>query len=149
MEEQALAISKRAQLLVWGLFLLLLAGMAGFAWLYYIERAQPADSPAQEPVLAEPNPIAPLQDLRLQRQFVNGEHRFSGLVTLPTPCFEVREEVIVAESFPEQVSIDLSLESTSDFCTQVLTPYTFTFVVAVSENASFIARFNQVAVPIE
>ena len=62
---------------------------------------------------------------------------YDGAVMVPTPCHTVKDEVIVAESFPEQVRIDLKVVNPdpSKVCTQVVTNKEFSGMAKVSSEA--------------
>lgn len=82
--------------------------------------------------------------------FRDGTHTLFGSIDLPTPCYTLSTDVIVAESFPEQVTIDFKAEVDPDImCTQVISPSEFSVEVDVSEDATFSTRFNGVSVPLE
>lgn len=58
-------------------------------------------------------------------QYNNGVHTYVGNVETPTPCFDVTGEALVAESFPEQVTIRLEAKDTGAVCAQVITTKKF------------------------
>ena len=76
------------------------------------------------------------------RDFKDGVYTITGVVQLPTPCHSLSYDILVAESFPEQVSINFKSENESEFCVQVITPTRFNIEVTVSEGATFSATFN-------
>ena len=77
--------------------------------------------------------------------YENGTLKYSGTVNLPSPCFELKTEVNVLETFPEQVQIRLTTVNTAgptQFCTQVITPEEFSGKVQVSEGATVTVFLN-------
>lgn len=78
-------------------------------------------------------------------QFSNGRHIIAGEVDLPTPCHLLNHEVIVAESFPEQVTINFSTAITDAvICAQVITSSRYKIEFDASENAGIKATWNGV-----
>lgn len=84
----------------------------------------------------------------LSHEFDEGTHTISGTVSLPTPCHELRENIRIAESFPEQVSIDLSIVDTGGICIQVIAEHDFSIDVEVDENASFALTIDGTSVSV-
>lgn len=81
--------------------------------------------------------------------FENGTHRLNGEVDLPTPCHTLVHEVMIAESFPEQVTINFETEVDDDIvCAQVITPAQFDITFEASEEATIRTRFNGTSVPL-
>lgn len=71
--------------------------------------------------------------------YENGTLKYSGTVNLPSPCFELKTELNVLETFPEQVQIRLTTVNTAgptQFCTQVINPEEFSGEVKVSKDAT-------------
>lgn len=69
----------------------------------------------------------------IEESFQDSLHTLSGVVLAPTPCHQVTvSDVLIAESYPEQVQISLEVASGNDICAQVITEKPF----AVSFNAS-------------
>lgn len=95
--------------------------------------------------------VAPIQEedpYRITHTFRKGTHTVEGVVTLPTPCHELREDIVVAESFPEQVRIDLRIIATDGICIQVIDEREFSIDVDVDEAASFTLSIDGVAVAV-
>jgi len=49
---------------------------------------------------------------------------------------------MVAESFPEQITLDFSVINNADFCAQMITAQRFKVTASASEGASFKALFE-------
>ena len=76
-------------------------------------------------------------------QFKGGRHIIAGEVDLPTPCHVLNHTVIVAESFPEQVTIAFETETDgSDLCAQMITSSRYKVEFSASENAVMKATWN-------
>ncbi|MEX2369023.1 MAG: hypothetical protein WD552_01355 [Candidatus Paceibacterota bacterium] len=71
-------------------------------------------------------------------------HIVAGEVSVPTPCHVLDTDVTVAESFPEQVSINFStrVEDSEQMCAQVITQRRFKVTFSASEQAMISATFN-------
>ncbi|OGY26481.1 MAG: hypothetical protein A2Z11_02575 [Candidatus Woykebacteria bacterium RBG_16_43_9] len=84
------------------------------------------------------------EKVSLKTNFKNGLLKYSGTVQLPTPCHKLKKDVIVAESFPEQVQISLEIVEPDPgrVCTQVITEKEFSGELEVSENASVSVSIN-------
>ena len=77
-----------------------------------------------------------------KHQFKNGTHIVAGQVNSPTPCHLVTTSARVAESFPEQVTIDFKETSSGEICAQVVTTNRFKIDFQASENATIKATWN-------
>lgn len=118
---------------------IILAGY--FFWPKAEEPGQDADAP-NTPVAQEEETYS------VRHSFDDGVHTVSGVITLPTPCHELRENIRIAESFPEQVFIDLTTVDTGGICIQVIDDREFSIDVEVDEAASFALSINGVAVSV-
>ena len=49
------------------------------------------------------------EPIRIIRSYENGSHTFSGTVSLPTPCHTLSSDLLVLESFPEQLHLRLTV----------------------------------------
>lgn len=78
---------------------------------------------------------APSGSLTVNHYFSDGSHTIEGTITLPTPCHTISHDVLVAESFPEQVSIALVTKPGAGLCTQVLADKFFRITFNASKDA--------------
>ena len=152
-----------------GFFILLVVGMGVYTYLEKAAQQQssapvvdttddvgnePATdtSPVSEPV-PEPPPspavpadMSPVSDstemLTITRAYSDGTHTITGEVMKPTPCHELTYDVMVAESYPEQVTIAFTTMSSAEMCAQVITAEPFTISLEVAEAASFVITVN-------
>ena len=124
-------------------FVVIVAGMFGYSFyqksLLQNVSLDSADQGDQEPVSDR---FSNIERIDAKHYFIDGTHTLVGELTLPTPCDLLEHEVIVAESYPEQISIVFSVLNNSDSCAQVLTTQRFMIEVSASEQASFAARFE-------
>jgi len=87
------------------------------------------------PVVYPSAPSHGVQNITLSHTYSNGTHIFRGSVVLPTPCYEVKADVAVAKSLPEQLTLNLTTKATGDICAQVLAEKEFIVEVSASESA--------------
>lgn len=105
----------------------------------------------EEPTVLEPaTPIeATLPDevvreaVTAKHQFKDGMHIIVGEIELPTPCHMFDTNIIVRESFPEQVTLEfIATAKEGIVCAQVITPQPFTAEFTASERALITATVN-------
>jgi len=101
-----------------------------------------------EPVVDDTVVVGDEAGVEVMHTFEDGVHTISGEVTLPNPCYELQEDVAVAESFPEQVFIELTGVATDGICIQVTDTRPFSIDVEVDEQASFTLSINGEDVPV-
>lgn len=140
---------KSTPVLVGILFFLIVGGMFGYAYLKrtetVIEVKQDAQSDAQSQTAFEQKDVLTLVD-----HYEGITHTITGELMLPTPCYDVATELTVAESYPEQVIIDIKTSNNGEtMCAQVITPKEFTVTLDASPDARFSARINSREVDVE
>jgi len=81
-------------------------------------------------------------ELAVDHFFADGVHTIDGTVDLPTPCHQLDHEVLIAESLPEQISINFNTTKSDGLCTEVLTSKIFSLSFNASEEAVLGATFN-------
>ncbi len=132
-------MSQRAIIVAIVIFVLIVAGMFTFAYLKKQEMV----------AVEEPNPAAPAAEVpyasitRVDAKhfFAGGVHTIVGEIPMPTPCDLLEANARVAESMPEQVTIDFTVINTAEFCAAVVTPQRFSVTASASEAATFGATF--------
>jgi len=77
-----------------------------------------------------------------RHQFQDGVHVVAGAVNLPTPCHILSEDVRVAESMPEQVTLAFTATTTAEACIQTIIPVRFKLSFNASETAVISATWN-------
>lgn len=79
-----------------------------------------------------------------QKSYEDNLLKYQGTVEVLTPCHEIEQEVKVMESYPEQVTIDLSIvnPAADKVCAQVIAQKEFSGEAAVSENATVSVYLN-------
>jgi len=125
----------KSTLLVIGLVIALALG----ALIYYTAQYY---GPSSDQATPPPPPVSRHETITAKHQFKDGKHIVAGEVNVPTPCHILTAGALVAESFPEQVTIDFRASTTADVCAQVLTLARFKIEFQASEKASIRAMWN-------
>ncbi len=84
----------------------------------------------------------PIMDITAKHQFKDGKHIIAGEVNLPTPCYVLDTQAMVAESMPEQVTIAFSATTQGEMCAQVITVDRFKVEFSASKDAVIKATWN-------
>lgn len=74
--------------------------------------------------------------------YANGEHMVRGTIQLPTPCYDLVHEVMILESYPEQVVISFTSADRGGICVQVIDDRAFEVKFRASEQANVRATLN-------
>lgn len=82
------------------------------------------------------------ETITAKHQYKNGNHIVAGEVNMPTPCDILTVSARIAESFPEQVTIDFVSTTSADICAQVVTPARFKVNFQASAQAIIKATWN-------
>ncbi len=98
---------------------------------------QPVDNINDDEVIDIPKVI-----IEASHQFIDGEHLIAGEIDLPTPCHRLIHDVLIRESYPEQVVVQLTTQSNSEICAQVIAPTKFEVRFQASPEAVISATFN-------
>lgn len=134
-------MSQKSIILIIVVFILLVIGMFIFASLKKTELTDltpPTEVPVGE---SEDVPYAYIDRIDAKHFYLDGKHSIVGEIEMPTPCDLVDTSVSVAESMPEQVTIDFTVVNTAETCIQVITPYRFRVDFDASAEAVIKARF--------
>jgi tetratricopeptide (TPR) repeat protein len=91
------------------------------------------------PVKVEEPEVPEEKGIAIQHAYKDGKHTYSGTIQTPTPCYTLEGSALVAESFPEQITLELTLHAPEPgvMCIQVLAEKDFTIEVSASEGATF------------
>lgn len=125
-------------------FLLVITGLFGYT---YYQRIQLEDASMEEPVTEAENPapegrLGYIESIDAKHFFIDGAHTLVGELDLPTPCDLLEHNVVVAESFPEQIQVNFTVLNNAQTCAQVITTQRFMVEVTASEQATFNARLE-------
>lgn len=126
------------------IILILLAFLA-FAYLAFVLMADNILAPTIDDgaTLDGNNPITSQpQTVLVTKTFVNGTHAVKGTLALPTPCYELTQDVFIMESYPEQVVINFTAKDQGGICVQVIDDRPFEVTFQASEQASIRATLN-------
>ncbi len=83
-----------------------------------------------------------IPDITAKHQWKNGKHIVAGEVNLPTPCYLLSTDSVVAESLPEQVTLQFTATTQGDMCAQVVTTERFKIEFDASQDATITATWN-------
>ncbi|MFT5036574.1 MAG: hypothetical protein ACI9VM_000136 [Candidatus Azotimanducaceae bacterium] len=133
-------LQRHAVIMTGILFSLIIAGMFAFAYLKKQEQQQIVPVTAiEEPDEDRYSSITRIEGTHF---FIDGVHTVVGEIAMPTPCDLLQSEARVAESFPEQITLDFSVINNAQECMQVITPARFKIEAQASEEATFSALFQ-------
>lgn len=83
-----------------------------------------------------------LFEIIIHKTFENGTYSITGSVDLPDPCYSIDSKVLVAESFPEQVMLQIDTPRTDEVCAQVITTKEFMVKFQASDKAIISGMLN-------
>lgn len=129
-----------------GTLVLIIAGMFVFA---YLKKTELNEAPPQNTQVTEDtSPYANITRIDAKHFFINGEHTIVGEILMPTSCDLLNWSTRIAESMPEQVTIDFTVVNHSDTCAQVVTAQRFKVSFTASEQAVIKATFEGRAIEV-
>lgn len=79
--------------------------------------------------------LPPEDRVDIKFSYREGAYIYSGIIQKPTPCHKVESEVVVRESFPEQVDLRLTVKDSGQNCIQVIKEEAVTGEIRVSSEA--------------
>ena len=88
------------------------------------------------------NVDVPRATITAKHQYDSGMHIVAGEIEVPTPCHLLETDVIIRESFPEQVEVQFTVSTQAEICAQVITPARFKVEFNASENARISGTLN-------
>lgn len=134
-------MDKKTIILASSLFVLIIVGMFGYA--YVARQATVTSDVLPESTASSTNdiPYSSITRIDATHFFINGEHTLVGSIIMPTPCEVVEVSSTVAESMPEQVLLDFSIINTAEMCAQVLTEQRFSVTFSASAEADISGVF--------
>ena len=120
------------------LFVIIIIGMFIFAYLNKNEQAVVLDDDVTQ---VETTPYDYITRVDGTHYYIDGEHTVVGEILMPTPCDLLEADIAVAESFPEQISINFSVINNAESCIQQITPARYKVSAPASAEATFSAQF--------
>lgn len=133
-------LNTRAVILAIVLFTLIVVGMFLFAFIKQKETVEPVTNQEQSEEPADR--YAYIDRIDGKHYYSDGVHTVVGEIPMPTPCDLLEVESIVAESYPEQITLDFSVVNNAEFCAEVVTPQRFKVSAPASPEATFRALFE-------
>ncbi len=135
-------MDKRSIVLIVVFFALVVAGMFIFAYLKRSEIKEPAIvAPVTNGEDSDAILYPGITRIDAKHYFIDGVHTFVGQIDMPTPCDLVTAESSVAESFPEQITLNFSVINNAENCIQVITGQRFMVSATASTEATVKAKF--------
>lgn len=116
------------------LFVCIIVGMFVFAFLKKSEIADER-TPGGEQSVSTTSPYDTIMRIDAKHFYIDGTHTLVGEISMPTPCDLLEWDAVVAESFPEQVTVAFTVLNTTDTCAAVVTPQRFKSTFVGSANA--------------
>ena len=121
-------------------FLILILGMFTFA---YLKKAEIETEVPQAGMTPEPEvEYASITRIDGKHYYIDGVHTVVGEIPMPTPCDLLEAQMIVAESYPEQITLNFDVINNSEFCAQQITPQRYKIEGTASSEATFSAVFK-------
>lgn len=136
-------MSNKLIALVVGIFILIVAGMFGFAYLKKAEA--PAVVPQVETLVSATDTYA-ITRIDGKHFFINGVHTVVGELSFPTACDLLTATSSVSTNVPDQVTLEFSVINHSTDCAKQVTTARFKVSATATKNASFKAVFMGKAV---
>jgi hypothetical protein len=121
--------------------LLLVVAMFGYSYIKKQQTKEMPNEPLTE-VPAENDPYSHITNVNAKHFYIDGVHTLVGQIVMPTPCDLLESSSLVAESYPEQVSINFDVINNAENCVQVETPQNFKVTATASGEATFHAHLN-------
>ncbi len=120
-------------------FVVLVAGMFTFAFIKKAEITEESLVPIESP---QPDiQYSSISRIEGKHYYIDGVHTVVGEIPMPTPCDLLEADAVVAESFPEQITLQFDVINNSESCIQQITPQRYKVSATASEDASFSANF--------
>lgn len=126
------------------LFVLLIGGLFLFAFLSNDENTSSNSNDQPEQELNDP--YADISRIDAKQFYIDGTHTFAGEVVLPTPCDLLEVDARVAESDPEQITLDFTVINNAETCAQVVTTQRFKVSAEAGKDATVSALLQNRAV---
>ena len=126
------------------LIVLLIIVIAG-SWYVYSDNVEPRQytDPAVKTNNQNSQEFTYANDtLDITFSYDNNAYKYTGIVQKPTPCHEVSTEVVIRESYPEQVDLNVDIDNTDQICAQVIEEEEISGEIPVSKDATIQVYLN-------
>lgn len=116
------------------IFVLIIVGMFIFAFL---KKSEIDKAPLSEnvPEVEVAGAYDYIERIDAKHFFIDGVHTLAGEIVMPTTCDLLNWDSVVAESMPEQVTVNFDVINNSESCAQAMTAQRFKVTFTASENA--------------
>ena len=138
-------LNRRTVILAVSLFILIVLGMFVFAFIKQSELKVEQTVPIDNSATTEDR-YGDITRIDGKHFFIDGVHTVVGEIPMPTPCDLLEGQVLVAESYPEQITLDFKVINNAEFCAQAVTAQRFKLSATASPDATFSALFQNRAV---
>lgn len=83
-------------------------------------------------------------DVTIARASEGNTHTYTGVVSVPTPCHTLSTNVLIAESYPEQVTLEITVGAPAPdvVCAQVIAQKEFSVTFDASPEHTFRVLLN-------
>lgn len=82
------------------------------------------------------------QSINIAFSHHDGAYYYSGMIQKPTPCDTVSSDYVIRESYPEQVDLNFTIQSSDQICAQVISDEPVSGQIPVSEKAKIQVYIN-------
>ena len=134
-------LHRKTIILIITLIAVIVGGMFMYAYLKNSEIKNIEEEIVVEDVVPV-DPYAYIDRVDAKHFYRDGAHTLIGEIEMPTRCELLDWDIIVAESYPEQVSVNFKIINNSDDCQPYLTKQRFEVSFDVSEEAKISATLN-------
>jgi len=124
-----------------GVFVFVVVGMFAFAYLQQ-SRVDKENNGTEPEDTQNATAYDNITRVDAKHFYIDGTHTVAGEIMMPTPCDLLEADAVVAESMPEQVTINFTVINNAEMCAQVVTPQRFLVSFDASEDASVDATFE-------
>lgn len=93
-------------------------------------------------VISDSGRIFEIEGFRVNIFPQDGKFIYQGTITTPSPCHIVVVSPIIAESYPEQVTLSVEVRDPEEICIQLISEQDFQGEIPVSRDARFVVSLN-------
>ena len=100
------------------------------------------DSDADDDGNPNDDPDTNGKQVALDFTYEDGKYLYTGTVQKPAPCDSVEVDAVIRESFPEQVTLQITTQASDQICIQVISEEEIEGEIQVSEQAMIEVTYN-------
>lgn len=139
MQSSKQRMNRRTVILAVALFVAVVLGMFAFAFLSQTEENGDENGLNEQETDERYTSIDRIDGKHF---YIDGVHTVVGEIPMPTPCDLLESSARVAESMPEQITLEFEVVNNAEFCAQVITPQRFKVSATASSEAAITAEFQ-------